>query len=292
MKLIGLFATLACLLFGNTRVALAEEPSATARPEASVSPESVEACFPACRSGYVCHPEKRECVSICDPLCDARETCSKEAVCIKPGLVRRRERPRGGDRRLRLLLLGRFGLGPKLELAYTDPFSSSDGVVEETPRATLGFDLRVEKPVAKHLTVGGLVSNYWVRPERTSSGGSTPGFLKPNDYALDISPFVKPRYPFKIGSKEAEAYIVIHVGGSLRVLSVSDGVFLGSKTGVFGGFNWGVAPGIQIFITRHVGLVVEVGYAKTWIKIGTSILENTTVGQATVRFGLAFAFGE
>ena len=179
MKAIGLFATLACLLLGNTRVALAEEPSTNAKSEASVSPESVEACFPPCRSGYACHPEKGECVSICDPPCDARETCSEEAVCTKLGLVRRRERPRGGDRRLRLLLLGRFGLGPKLKLEYTDPFSSSDGVVEETPRATLGFDLRVEKPVAKYVTVGGLMSNYWVRPERTSSDGPTPSALEP-----------------------------------------------------------------------------------------------------------------
>mgnify|MGYP001818641816 CR=1 FL=1 len=294
MREIGLFASLACLLLCSARVALAEQPSenAAAEPETSVSPEAVETCFPACRSGYVCRPEKLECVSICDPPCGDRETCSNDAECIKLRLLRAKERPRGGDRRLRLLLLGRFGLGPKVKLKYTDPFSSSDGVIEETPRATLGFDLRVEKPVAKYVTVGGLVSNYWVRPERTSRDGSTPSFLKPSNYALDISPFVKPRYPFKLGNKEAEAYVVIHVGGSLRVLELFDGVFLGSKTGVFGGFNWGVAPGFQVFVTRRIGLVVEVGYAKTWTKIGTSALESTTVGQATVRFGFAFAFGE
>lgn len=116
--------------------------------------------------------------------------------------------------------------------------------------------------------------------------------MKPRNYALDISPSVKPRYPFKAGSKEAEAYIVIHVGGSLRVLEIFDGVFADPKTGVFGGFNWGVAPGFQIFVTRRMGLVFEVGYAKTWIKVGTSVLENTTVGQATVRFGFVLAFGE
>ncbi len=190
------------------------------------------------------------------------------------------------------MLLGRFGLGPKVKLKYSDQGSYSDSVIEETPRATLGFDLRFEKPVAQYVTVGGLVSNYWVRPQRTSGGGSMPSFLKPHNYALDISPFVKPRYPFKVRNKEAEAYIVVHVGGSLRVLSISDGVFVESKTGVFGGFSWGVAPGFQIFVTRRMGLVLEVGYAKTWIKIGTVVLENTTVGQATVRFGFAFAFGE
>lgn len=292
MREIGLLASLACLLLGSARVALAEQPSGNpvVEPEVSASPEPVESCFPACRSGYVCCPEKLECVSICDPPCEAREACGEDAECIKLGLVRARKRPRGGDRRWRLLLLGRFGLGPKVELEYSDPFSSSAGVVEETPRATLGFDLRVEKPVAKYVAVGGLVSNYWVRFQPTSGDGSRPRFLRPSDYALDISPFVKPRYPFRLGNEEAEAYVVIHVGGSLRVLSVSDAVFLGPKTGVFGGFNWGVAAGFQVFATQHLGLVVEVGYAKTRIKIGTSALDNTTVGQATLRFGVTFAF--
>ncbi len=49
--------------------------------------------------------------------------------------------------------------------------------------------------------------------------------------------------------------------------------------------NWGMAPGFQIFLAERFGLVFEVGYARSWFKIGSSVLKNIKVGQATLRFG-------
>lgn len=46
-------------------------------------------------------------------------------------------------------------------------------------------------------------------------------------------------------------------------MEISDGTFLMPKSGVFSGFNWGVAPGFQIFLAEHIGLVFEVGYARS-----------------------------
>jgi hypothetical protein len=36
-----------------------------------------EACFPACRGGYICHPTKRICVEGCNPPCDKHKECEE-----------------------------------------------------------------------------------------------------------------------------------------------------------------------------------------------------------------------
>jgi hypothetical protein len=38
------------------------------------------ACFPECRSGYVCHQGR--CISRCNPPCDASETCTDAGSCV------------------------------------------------------------------------------------------------------------------------------------------------------------------------------------------------------------------
>ena len=45
-----------------------------------------QACFPTCRAGYLCHDG--ECVSRCNPACDAGEVCTSEGTCMaRQGLV-------------------------------------------------------------------------------------------------------------------------------------------------------------------------------------------------------------
>lgn len=196
-----------------------------------------------------------------------------------------------GDRRFRLVVLGRFGLGgtAKLNLTIPDAFADVTVVVAQ-PGATLGFDLRFEKPVSKYVTVGGLVSNYWLRPQRSNDGLIDFRAIDPNDYALDISPFVKPRFPFRAGNKEAEVYLLAYVGGSLLVAEARSDTFSVLTTKVFGGFNFGVAPGFQIFVARSAALVFEVGYAYSWFKLSEDFIKSSRIGQATLRFGFAFAF--
>lgn len=200
------------------------------------------------------------------------------------------KRAKSADRRFRIALLGRFGLGGKSVLKIDSPFASVPDEFKTTPGATLGFDLRFEKPVATYVTVGGLVSNHWFRSQRDAIDTSAAQNLNRTDYALDVAPFVKPRYPFKAGKHEAEAYVIINIGGSLRLMEIFDGVLANPKTGVFGGFNWGVAPGFQIFLAEHMGLIFEVGYTRSWFKIGSSFLKNIKVGQATLRFGFTIPF--
>ena len=95
------------------------------------------------------------------------------------------------------MLLGRFGLGGTLKNKFEDSFGGGGQMTADfEPEATLGFELRLEKPLAKYVTAGALLSNYWYDIKGIE------GFDR--QYALDIAPFVKPRYPFLAGSKEEE----------------------------------------------------------------------------------------
>jgi hypothetical protein len=59
-------------------ILLATVALAAARPARADSGDG--ACFPACRSGYVCH--KGGCISACNPPCAAGETCTSAGECV------------------------------------------------------------------------------------------------------------------------------------------------------------------------------------------------------------------
>jgi hypothetical protein len=52
---------------------------ASARP-ARAQAAAEAACFPACRSGFLCHEGR--CISACNPPCGAGETCTGAAQCV------------------------------------------------------------------------------------------------------------------------------------------------------------------------------------------------------------------
>lgn len=61
-------------------VALAAVTLAAARPVRGQAPGTSGDCFPACRTGYLCHAG--QCVSACNPPCGAAETCTSAGECI------------------------------------------------------------------------------------------------------------------------------------------------------------------------------------------------------------------
>ena len=272
------------VVVGASQVTAQEiEASASGNESESLGIEEGDACFPPCRSGYLCHPVKAECVQLCNPPCASDEVCTEAAECVAKepttaaptGASRE---PTTGDRRFRMLFLGRFGLGGRLKVKFDDFFAGAGSAVGDA-RATLGFDLRFEKPVTKYVSVGGLISNYWFGPE----GGD-------RQYALDIAPFVKPRIPFRVGNQEAEVYLLFNIGGSLTSVEFVDPTGFNLVDEVYGGFNFGLAPGFQFFVADGFAIVFDVGYAFTWFKIGGDSNLRWTLGQATVRVGFAAAF--
>lgn len=59
-----------CLVVGGDRAAQAQ----------GAQPSAEAACFPACRSGFVC--SKGQCISRCNPLCATDETCTATGECV------------------------------------------------------------------------------------------------------------------------------------------------------------------------------------------------------------------
>ena len=70
-----LLAVAVALLF---LVRLAAEPVALADAPGA---RATDACFPACRSGFVCSPSL-QCVSACNPACAADQECTADGQCV------------------------------------------------------------------------------------------------------------------------------------------------------------------------------------------------------------------
>jgi hypothetical protein len=248
--------------------------------------ECVSSCNPPCRSGYVCDADRGECVSPCNPPCGPGESCSDSGECITEFAVERVAAPppsaarppikEVGDRRFRLGILGRFGFGGSWVLS--DEFGNS---AELAPGATLGLDLRFEKPPAKYVSLGVVLGNYWILPEAG----------RERDYALDVSMLVKPRYPFKAGKREAEAYLFMQFGGSMILLN-SANWDINDFNSIGGGFNFAVGPGFQIFVSDNLAVLFEIDYSYSWFGLSTvfDTTETLTLGQATIRTGIVRAF--
>jgi hypothetical protein len=227
-------------------------------------------CVPDCRDGFVC--VKGECVSGCNPPCDEGERCTADGQCIPETPLPTEERALSdGNQELRMAnrlhTIFRVGAGGKIEA-----FDGVDVVLD--PRATVGLSIRFEAPVHKVLTTGFVWSLY--------SFGAVD---RDRNLGMDLSPFLKGRYAFSMGAKdiEAEAYAIFQFGLSLA--NVPDNFGYSS----FGaGFNAALAPGFMVFVTDTVGTFFEVGYSYGWARFDGEL--TGTLGQATMRFGVAFAF--
>jgi hypothetical protein len=72
-------ATLAAVVFASTF-------------SVALSASAADACFPACRAGFVCSPDKK-CVSECNPPCESTELCSAGACHPNPAMSGARAAP-------------------------------------------------------------------------------------------------------------------------------------------------------------------------------------------------------
>ena len=168
--------------------------------------------------------------------------------------------------RPRFDLLFRIGFAGKIR---SDPGVGGTSVdADSSP----GVDLRGDIPVAKYVTLGPQLSVYAVRADFPN--------LDRNP-VVDVSPFIKGRYPFRAGKKKAEAYGLFQVGLSM--------VFLRESTGAsdrFGpGWNIGLTPGFQILLRRRFGLLTELGWLRTQ---GNFTGGNLILNQGVWRIGFVF----
>ena len=231
-------------------------------------------CIPECRDGFVC--VDGECVSACNPPCSEGERCSGDGFCIADtSQASRSSATSDGNQALRMAnrlhLILRLGAGGTVER-----FNDVSGLADDAA-ATVGLTIRFEAPVHKVLTTGFLWSFY------TFAGANS----ESRSLGMDLSPFLKGRYAFAMGKNdiEGEVYALFQFGVSLA--NVPDNDLIGYST--FGyGFNTAITPGFLVWPSDRVGTFFEVGYAYAWGRFDGEL--TGTLGQAAIRFGVAFAF--
>ena len=231
-------------------------------------------CVPDCRDGFVCVEGK--CVSACNPACADGERCSGDGFCVADTSQGPRDSVTSeGNQDLRMAnrlhVILRLGAGGVVERFNDIPDLTDDAA------ATVGLTLRFEAPVHKVLTTGFLWSFY------TFAGANA----ESRSLGMDLSPFLKGRYAFAMGKKniEGEAYVLFQFGVSIA--NVPDNDLIDYTT--FGyGFNTAITPGFLVWPSDKVGTFFEVGYAYGWGRFGGAL--TGTLGQAAIRFGVAFAF--
>lgn len=167
----------------------------------------------------------------------------------------------------RLDLLFRLGFAGKIRVD-TGPFGSASVDADTSP----GVDLRGDLPIAKYVTLGPQVSVYAARPD-------LPGLDR--NVFVDLSPFLKGRYPFLAGKKKAEVYGLFQVGFTMAFLR--RGTLASDRFGP--GWNIGLTPGFQIMLARRFGLITELGWLRTFARFDAL---NLIVNQAVWRLGFAF----
>ena len=232
-----------------------------------------QSCVPECRDGFACIDG--ECVSACNPPCNEGERCSGDGFCVadtSPAAAAAASSDGNQDLRdaNRLHVIFRIGAGGVVE-RFNGVGQTDDAL------ATVGLTLRFEAPVHKVLTTGFAWSLY------TFGGANSDS----RSLGMDLSPFLKGRYAFSMGQKniEAEAYGLFQFG--IALAHVPDNDPIGYST--FGyGFNTAITPGFLIWPSDKVGTFFEVGYGYTWGRFDGEL--TGTLGQAVIRFGVAFAF--
>ena len=173
----------------------------------------------------------------------------------------------GANMRPRFDLLFRLGFAGKLT-ADAGVLGRASADADTSP----GVDLRGDFPVGRYVTLGPQFSVYAARPKLPNLDRQP---------VVDISPFLKGRYPFRAGKKKAEVYGLFQVGFTM--------VFLRKEfepADRFGpGWNIGLTPGFQILLARRFGLITELGWLRTQ---GNFDVGNLILNQGVWRVGFVF----
>lgn len=109
---------------------------------------------------------------------------------------------------------------------------------------------------------------------------SSPRFASIRNPFVDISGFLKPRYPFG-RKKKLEVYGLLQAGFTMGFLRKSTN----APDRFDPAWNLGIAPGFQMLIVRRFGLITELGWMRTQANFdGGKVIVN----QGVWRVGFAF----
>ena len=169
----------------------------------------------------------------------------------------------------RLDLLFRLGFGGNIEIE-AEPVA-----IKPDAAPTLGGDLRLDFPVHRFVTLGPVLGVYAAKEDFS--------FVDRN-VLVDVATFLKARYPFTLGSQRraAETYLLLQVG---LTLGFSDEDSWGTER--FGpGWNIGFGLGFESFVSKRVGLLAEIGWARSQANFDVEVI----IRQGSFRLGPVIRF--
>ncbi len=269
-----------CSVALGCSVALTRPAYAQAPPAQAAAPQpTAPACVPACRSGYFC--SQGNCISMCNPPCPPNLVCIDGTRCeyppsnMPPPPAAYEPPPpakKPFSKRSHSLLGFHLGFGGDVEAN-----SAETGL-----DPTIGFNLRVDIPVADYLLLGPLFQFGAWRPDVS---GPTPS----RSYYFDIDLFVRGRIPIEADPVAFQLWAGIPIGLTLS--------FLGEETGRnlegFGlGWNIGILFGGAVHFTKKFGMFAEIG----WLQHKMSHELDVGSGDVDFRlsqgnFNIGFVFG-
>ena len=163
-----------------------------------------------------------------------------------------------------------------LRLGFGGNFKGSKSLTNTSVKASasVGVAGRFEYPILKYLTTGGGLS-VW------SAKFDVPGSKR--KFAFDVGAFIKGRYPFSIKKYRLEAYVLLPVGFSLWTQQI--GV---DKNGA--GYHLGLFPGMIMWVTEKVGVMFELGWARSgWKYKGGGREAGLALDQAAMNLGVTIS---
>jgi hypothetical protein len=154
--------------------------------------------------------------------------------------------------------------------------------VESNLDSTLGFNLRVDIPVARYLLLGPLFQLGAWRPD-------VPGPTPSRNYYFDLDLFVRGRIPIEADPVAFQVWAGVPIGLTLSFLGEETGQNL---DGLGLGWNIGLLFGGAVHFTKKFGMFAEVG----WIQHKMSHERDVGTGDIDFRlsqgnFNIGFVLG-
>ena len=232
--------------------ATAPAPAPASAPAPAPAPGSApasEACFPACRDGFVCHEAR--CISLCNPPCRPGEVCVDGRLCEPapphPASPRITEPPPprkiSFDEKSHSAIAFHYGFPTHVEL--------NDERAPGGSSATLGVNLRSDVPVVRYMLVGPMFQ-FGVYDAA---------------YYFDVDVYLRGRVPIDTESVDFQVWAGIPVGLTFDFLKED---FAPGLDGFALGWNIGVLGGGAVHFSKDFGLMTELGWQRHAMRHGAT----------------------
>jgi hypothetical protein len=250
----------------------------------SAVPADPAACFPACRSGFLCH--ERQCISACNPQCAPGQQCTDDGRCVgNPSVPAAASGARKHDGFMLRLSLG-IGGGEVREHVSGDTTNAIETSARTTRYAgvALGPTLDLGGSLSENLVLHGRLSLFALPSPRVTDDGNEVGT---SNYLTVNTTIVGPALSYYFMPLNAFVTAAIALGSvrfdfdesserSSRTSGTGLGLQLDGGKEWWVGDSWGLGAALRleyIAIARHDD---QVGWTREYSMIAASAMFSAT----------------